>query len=264
MQDTITRAEQLFDLTGEVALVTGASSGLGRRFAKVLAAHGASVVLAARRRERLDRLAEEIAADGGRSYGVALDVTDRAAIAEAFDAAEQAFGTVTLLVNNAGISGSLKRGLEISEEDWRALMAVNLDAVWFAAQEAARRMMSAGRPGAIVNIASILGFRVGANLAPYAVAKAGVVQMTCALALDLARHDIRVNAIAPGYIVTEMNEQFFSSPPGEAMLQRIPQRRIGDPSDLDGTLLLLASRRASGFMTGSTVVVDGGHMLSMG
>jgi NAD(P)-dependent dehydrogenase (short-subunit alcohol dehydrogenase family) len=264
MQDTVTRAGQLFDLTGEVALVTGASSGLGRRFAKVLAAHGASVVLAARRRERLDRLAEEIAADGGRSHGVALDVTDRAGIAQAFDAAEQAFGTVTLLVNNAGISGTLKRGLELSADDWRALMAVNLDAVWFTTQEAARRMVSAGKPGAIVNIASILGFRVGANLAPYAVAKAGVVQMTCALALDLARYDIRVNAIAPGYIVTEMNEQFFSSPAGEAMRQRIPQRRTGDPSDLDGTLLLLASRRASGFMTGSTVVVDGGHMLSMG
>jgi 3-oxoacyl-[acyl-carrier protein] reductase len=264
MQDTITRAAQLFDLTGEVALVTGASAGLGRRFARVLAAHGASVVLAARRRDRLDRLAEEIAADGGRSHGVALDVTDRAGIAQAFDAAEQAFGTVTLLVNNAGISGTLKRGLELSEDDWRALMAVNLDAVWFVSQEATRRMVSAGKPGAIVNIASILGFRVGRNLAPYAVAKAGVVQMTCALALDLARHDIRVNAIAPGYIVTEMNEEFFSSPAGEAMRQRIPQRRTGDPGDLDATLLLLASRRASGFMTGSTVVVDGGHMLSMG
>ena len=264
MESTVATAAQLFDLSGEVALVTGASSGLGRRFAMVLAAHGARVVVGARRRDRLEALSRDIAAVGGRSHAVELDVSDRSRIVQAFDDAEQALGTVTLLVNNAGISGSLKRGLELSEEEWRAVMAVNLDAVWYMAQEAARRMVRASTAGAIVNIASVLGFRVGANLAPYAVAKAGVIQMTRALALDLARHSIRVNAIAPGYILTEMNEQFFSSPAGDAMKQHIPQRRIGDPSDLDGTLLLLASPRASGFMTGSTVVVDGGHMLSMG
>jgi 3-oxoacyl-[acyl-carrier protein] reductase len=261
METSVTKAAQLFDLTGQVALVTGASSGLGRRFAKVLAAHGAKVVLAARRRERLDELSHEIAAEGGESIAVGLDVTDRTALPRALDAAEQAFGTVTLLINNAGISGNLKRALELGEDEWRAVMAVNLDAVWSMAQEAARRMVSAGTPGAIINIASVLGFRVGANLAPYAVAKAGVIHMTHALARELARHGIRVNAIAPGYVQSEMTGDFFSSPAGEALRMQIPQRRFGDPSDLDGTLLLLASPRASGFMTGSTVIVDGGHML---
>jgi NAD(P)-dependent dehydrogenase (short-subunit alcohol dehydrogenase family) len=133
--------------------------------------------------------------------------------------------------------------------------------VWFTAQEAARRMVKAETAGTIINIASVLGFRVATTLAAYAVAKAGVVQMTSALALELARYQIRVNGIAPGYILTEINQAFFSSPTGEELIKAIPQRRIGTPADLDGTLLLLASARASGFMTGSTVVVDGGHML---
>ena len=262
MESSVTTAAQLFDLTGEVALVTGASSGLGRRFAKVLAAQGAAVVVAARRRDRLESLSREIAAAGGSSHCVEVDLADRSRIAAAFDAAEAAFGTVTLVVNNAGISGSLKRGVELSEDEWRSVMSINLDAVWFTAQEAARRMLSAAKPGAIINIASVFSFRVGINLAPYAIAKAGVVQMTHALALELARHRIRVNALAPGYVQSEMTETFLSSPAGEALRMRIPQRRFGDPSDLDAALLLLASRRASGFMTGSTVLVDGGHMLS--
>jgi 3-oxoacyl-[acyl-carrier protein] reductase len=261
METTVAAAAQLFDLSGEVALVTGASSGLGRRFALVLAAHGARVVVGARRRDRLEALGRDIAAAGGTSRTVELDVSDRSRILAAFDAAEEAFGTVTLLVNNAGISGSLKRGVELGEDEWRAVMSINLDAVWFTAQEAARRMIAVEKPGSIINIASVLGFRVGLNLAPYAVAKAGVIQMTRALALELARHGIRVNAIAPGYVQSEMTSDFFSTPAGEALRMQIPQRRFGDPSDLDGTLLLLASPRASGFMTGSTVVVDGGHML---
>jgi 3-oxoacyl-[acyl-carrier protein] reductase len=261
MESTVATAAQLFDLSGEVALVTGASSGLGRRFAMVLAAHGARVVVGARRRDRLEALSRDIAAAGGRSHAVELDVSDRSRILAAFDAAEEAFGTVTLLLNNAGISGSLKRGVELGEDEWRAVMSINLDAVWFTAQEAARRMIGARKAGSIINIASVLGFRVGTNLAAYAVAKAGVIQMTRALALELARNGIRVNAIAPGYVQSEMTADFFSTPAGEALRMQIPQRRFGDPSDLDGTLLLLASPRASGFMTGSTVVVDGGHML---
>lgn len=258
----VTPASELFDLTGEIALVTGASSGLGWRFAEVLAAQGAKVVLAARRVERLEELEAKIVAGGGQAHAVALDVAQRPDIGRAFDAAERAFGTVTLLVNNAGISGQ-KRALDMTEEDWRAVLSVNLDAVWYCAQEAARRMVEAQQPGAIVNIASLLGFRVAATLSAYAVAKAGVVQMTGALALELARHRIRVNAIAPGYIITEINRDFFAGPKGEALIKTIPQRRIGDPSDLDATLLLLASNRASGFMTGSTIIVDGGQSLGI-
>ena len=254
---------ELFDLTGEVALVTGASSGLGWRFAEVLAAHGASVMLAARRVERLEELKRSIVERGGRAETVALDVAERDRIAEAFDAAEDAFGTVTLLVNNAGVSGG-KRALDMTDEDWRSVLRINLDGVWFTAQEAARRMVAAGEPGTIVNIASLLGFRVAPTLLAYAVAKAGVVQLTAALAVELARHRIRVNAIAPGYILTEINREFFASPKGEALIRTIPQRRIGEPGDLDGTLLLLASPRAAGFMTGSTIVVDGGQMHAMG
>jgi len=261
MSDVIA-ANELFDLTGEVALVTGASSGLGWRFAEVLAAHGASVVLAARRVERLEALKARIAGRGGEATTVALDVAERDQIARAFEAAESAFGTVSLLVNNAGVSGG-KWALDMSEEDWRSVMTINLDAVWFASQEAARRLVAAGRPGAIINIASLLAFRVSRTLSAYSVAKAGVVQLTAALAVELARHNIRVNAMAPGYIVTEINQEFFASPKGEAMVRTIPQRRIGSPADLDGTLLLLASSRAGGFMTGSTVVVDGGQMLAV-
>ncbi len=251
---------EMFDLTGEVALVTGASSGLGRRFAKVLAGQGAKVVLCARSTDKLDTLKSEIEFAGGKAACVALDVADSSAIAPAFDAAEAAFGTVTILANNAGIAKPA-RALEISHDDWRSVLAVDLDAVWFTAQEAARRMAAAGKPGTIINTASILSFLVSSGMASYAVAKAGVVQATKALALEVARHNIRVNAIAPGYVLTEINRSFFDTDAGQAVIQEIPQRRIGDPADLDGTLLLLASTRASGFMTGSTIVIDGGHMM---
>lgn len=260
---TVPSADELFGLKGEVALITGASSGLGRRFAEVLAAYGAKVVLCARRTERLESLKSEIEAAGGEAACVALDVSDKGAIAQAFDAAEKAFGTVTVTLNNAGIAKP-ERALEISEADWRAVLDVNLDAVWQVAQEAGRRMAAAGRPGTIINTASILGFAVSANLASYAVAKAGVVQMTRALALELARHDIRVNAIAPGYILTEINRDYFATEAGQAAMKKIPQRRVPDPSALDGTLLLLTSVKASGFMTGSTIVIDGGHLLTGG
>lgn len=251
---------ELFDLTGEVALVTGASSGLGERFAQVLAANGAKVVLAARRVDRLEALVGKIRADGGEAIAVELDVADQTAIAPAFDVAEAAFGTVTILVNNAGIDGS-SAPLDMTPEQWRKVMAVNVDGVWFCAQEAARRLVVTGKPGAIINIASVLSFRAARTLSAYATSKGAVRQMTHNLALELARYNIRVNAIAPGYILTEINRDLFASPAGEKMIRRIPQRRIADASELDGTLLLLASSRASGYMTGSTVVVDGGHML---
>lgn len=253
-------ASKLFDLSGEVALVTGASSGLGEQFAKVLAAHGASVVVAARRADRLAALVDTISGSGGKAHAVELDVADPGAIAGAFDAAEAAFGTVTILVNNAGIAGN-KPVFDITPDDWRKVMSVNLDGVWFAAQEAARRMKDAGRQGNIINIASVLSFRAARTVAAYAASKGAVLQLTRNLALEFARYDIRVNAIAPGYILTEINKEYFESDDSAPMIRRIPQRRIGDVSDLDGSLLLLASNKASGYMTGTTVVVDGGHLL---
>ena len=251
-------AAGLFSLNGRVALVTGASSGLGRRFAQVLAANGAKTICVARRRERLDELVQAIEAAGGSALAVAADVGDRDAMAAAFDAAETAFGTVTVLVNNAGI-GRQARVLEQSEELWRDVLGVNLDSVWFAAQMAAQRMAKAGVPGAIVNIASILGFGAGRSLSAYAVAKAGVVQLTKAMALELGPRGIRVNAIAPGYFVTEINHDFLTSEKGAAMAREIPLGRFGAAGDLDGLLLLLASD-AGAFITGSTHVADGGQL----
>ena len=254
------KTETLFDLTGEVALVTGASSGLGERFAEVLAAHGASVVVAARRADRLEVLCRRIVADGGKAQAVEMDVSDQAMISGAFDNAEAAFGTITIVVNNAGVAGN-KPVFDVTPEDWRNVMSVNLDGVWFVAQEAARRMKAADCQGNIINIASVLSFRAARTVAAYAASKGAVLQLTRNLALEFARYNIRVNAIAPGYILTEINKAYFDSPDSAPMIKRIPQRRIGDPSDLDGSLLLLASNKASGYMTGSTIVVDGGHLL---
>jgi NAD(P)-dependent dehydrogenase (short-subunit alcohol dehydrogenase family) len=254
-------ATQIFDLTGKVALVTGASSGLGVRFAEVLAENGAEVVLVARRAERLDAVKAKIEKSGGRALVVEADVRDRAAMQRAFDAAEQAFGTVTILVNNAGIVQS-KRAVEIAEEDWRRVLSTNLDAVFYWAQEAARRMLAAGKGGAIVNIASVLGMSPDNGVASYATAKAGVIQLTKALAIELAFKGIRVNAIAPGWIVTEINRDYLASERGAAMKRQIPMGRFGEDRDLDGPLLLLASD-AGRFMTGTTVVADGGQVVAL-
>lgn len=259
----IQKADQLFDLTGEIALVTGASSGLGARFAKVLSAHGAAVIVAARRGERLKVLKEEIVKDGGKAEALELDLSLPKSITGAFDAAEKLFGTVSCLVNNAGIARPA-RALELSFEAWQSVIDINLSAVWWLAQEAARRMAAAKRGGTIINVASILGMRVARGEAAYSAAKAGVLQITRSLAIELARYDIRVNAMAPGYVLTEMTEAYLRSAKGEAMVKAIPQQRYGQPSDLDGTLLLLASQKASGFMTGSTIVVDGGDMWTSG
>jgi 3-oxoacyl-[acyl-carrier protein] reductase len=251
----------IFDLSGQVALVTGASSGLGVRFAEVLAEAGAAVVLVARRAERLAAVKAAIDKNGGRALAVAADVTDRAAMTRAFDAAEQAFGTVTVLVNNAGVVAS-GRAVEFGEEAWRRVIGTNLDAVFFAAQEAARRMLAAGEGGAIVNIASILGLRVAKGVAPYAVSKAGVIQLTRAMALELAPKGIRVNAIAPGWIMTDLNRDYLATEQGAAIEREIPAGRFGAARDLDGALLLLASD-AGRFITGETIVVDGGQVVAM-
>jgi 3-oxoacyl-[acyl-carrier protein] reductase len=254
------KAAELFDLTGQVALVTGASSGIGVRFAEVLAANGAAVVLVARRAERLAELNARIEAAGGRALAVAADVTDRGALRRAYDAAEKAFGTVTILANNAGVAVS-GRALELTEPEWRRVLDTNLDAVFFWAQEAARRMLAAGKRGAIVNTASVLGFGVAKGVAAYAIAKAGVVQLTKALALELAFKGVRVNAIAPGYIVTEINREWLAGE-GAAMTHEIPAGRFGEERDLDGALLLLASE-AGRYITGATIVVDGGQIVGL-
>lgn len=253
-------ADPLFGVAGQVALVTGASSGLGRHFALTLASRGATVIAAARRVDRLEELVADIATAGGRAHAVALDVTDAASVREAFAQAARVAGVPAIVVNNAGIAEA-GAALELPGDQWRAVMDTNLDGAFRVAQAAAQAMVAAKTGGSIVNIASVLAFRVGANLAAYAAAKAGLMHATRALALEWARHGIRVNAIAPGYILTDMNRDFFATEAGQAMVKRIPQRRIGAPSDLDGPLLLLASR-AGAFMTGTVVVADGGHLNS--
>ena len=253
----MTPAQQLFDLTGEVALVTGASSGLGRRFAEVLAAHGAKVVAAARRTDRLSELA---AANSG-IFPLALDVTATHAIGPALEAAERLAGPLTLLVNNAGIATG-GRIVDTPVEQWEAVQRTNVDSVWHMARAFAQRLIARKAPGSIINIASLVAEKVGVSSASYAISKAAVLHMTKAQSIEWARHGIRVNAICPGYIHSEMTDAYLASPAGQEMIKRIPQRRVGDPSDLDGTLLLLASPRASGFMTGAAIAVDGGQALS--
>ena len=247
-------------LAGRNALVTGANGGLGSHFAQTLARAGASVAICARRPESLHTVRDAIRGLGARVECVELDVTDPTSVAAAFDAACAALGPITVVVNNAGIAVT-KPLLDQTEDDWRQVVGVNLDGAWRVAQAAARHMVQQARGGSIVNVASILGLRVTAQVPAYAASKAALVQLTKAMALELARHRIRVNALAPGYVETGINREFFKSEAGQALIKRIPQRRIGAPSDLDGPLLLLASD-AGAYMTGATVVVDGGHLVS--
>jgi NAD(P)-dependent dehydrogenase (short-subunit alcohol dehydrogenase family) len=251
--------EDRFDLTGRHALVTGASSGLGRHFAGVLATAGARVTVGARRAEALAATVETIRASGGQAQAVRMDITDADTVGRAFVEAEAAFGPVTVLINNAGVT-STGPAIEMTERDWSSVIDTNLRGSWVVAQQAARGMIPHGG-GSIINVASILGLRVAGGVAPYAISKAGVVQMTKALALEWARHRIRVNALAPGYIETELNDAFFASDSGKALIRRIPQRRLGEARELDGPLLLLASDAGS-YMTGSVIAVDGGHLVT--
>lgn len=240
-------------VAGKRALVTGASSGLGAHFAKLLSAHGADVVLAARRIEALEEVANHIRLRGSADV-VELDVNNHASVSMLADVA----GPIDILINNAGV---VREGaaLSQSEQDWDVVVDTNLKGMFFVAQAVAQGMKTRGG-GSIVNVASILGLRQAGGVLAYSVSKAGVIQMTKSLALEWARHGIRVNALAPGYIDTELNHDFWQTPAGQSLVQRIPQRRLGQLSDLDGPTMLLASD-ASRYMTGSVLAVDGGHLV---
>jgi len=243
------------DLSGQTALVTGASSGLGRQFARALGAAGAHVIAAARRADRLAETVDLVTSDGGTARAIEMDVAD----GDSVDAAFADIGAVDIVVNNAGVA-STKKILDWTEEDWDHIMDTNLRGAWMVANAAAKAMVAAGKGGSIINIASISGERVSKGILPYTVSKAGVIQLTKALALELAVHNIRVNAIAPGYILTDINRGQLEGDVGEQFKRGIPQRRFGEPDGLDGPLLLLASD-ASSYMTGSVIAVDGGHLL---
>lgn len=248
--------QSLFDLTGRRALITGASGGLGQHFARTLARAGAEVVLAARRADKLEAAVLAIREAGGKASAVSLDVTDRASVCAALDAV----GAPDILVNNAGVSGT-KRPLDYTDQDWDWVLDTDLKGAWMVAQETARRLVAAGQPGSLINITSILASRVTGLLTPYAAAKAGLAHLTRALALELARYQIRVNSIAPGYFITDINREHLGGAEGEKFKQRIPTRRFGEYADLEGPLLLLASD-AGRHMTGAELVVDGGHLVS--
>ena len=245
----------IFSLSGRVALVTGASSGIGRILAQGLAAAGACVVAVARRTERLKDLVAEIERSGGRAIAVQGDVTDPESIARAFDAAENAFGIVDVIVSNAGVTEA-RNFLKIDAAARDAIFDTNLRGVWNVGQEAARRLVGAGKGGSIINVASVLGLAVQPGLASYCSSKGAVIQLTRAMAVDLTRHNIRVNALAPGWFKTELNEAFFDSPAGAERVAQMPARRLGKIEELIGPVIMLASDAGS-FVNGSVVVVDG-------
>lgn len=243
-------------LQGKVALVTGASGGLGGHFASVLANAGAEVVIGARRQDAMEGVADAIRRKGGICSTVTLNVTDAESIAAIGPVLER----VDILVNNAGVVHDAPM-LEQSEANWDMVIDTNLKGMFLMSQATARAMRARCVGGSIINIASILGLRQAGMVLPYAVSKSGAIQMTKVMALELARFGIRVNALAPGYLETELNNSFWDSDAGRAMVKRIPQRRLGRPEELDGPLLLLASDLSS-YMTGSVIAVDGGHLLS--
>ncbi|MBN9061492.1 MAG: 2-deoxy-D-gluconate 3-dehydrogenase [Rhizobiales bacterium 65-9] len=247
-------------LEGRRALVTGASGGLGEHFAKLLARCGAHVAIAARRLDACERVRDDIARGGGKAVAIALDVSDSQSVATGVETAIVALGGLDILVNNAGVTATTPL-LDLDESAWDRIIDTNLKGAFLAGQAAARAMSAGKQGGAIVNIASILGLRVAGQVAPYAAGKAGLVQLTKAMALEWARHDIRVNALCPGYVETDFNRDFFATEAGQALVRRIPQRRLLKPSDLDGALLLLCSD-AGAAITGAAIPVDGGHLVS--
>ena len=250
------RVARSLRLEGRRALVTGASSGFGAHFAQLLSDAGAEVVLAARRTDKLQALKEDLQAKGGNASAVALDVSSKASVHACFDEV----GACDIVINNAGITVT-RALLDQTEEDWDSVIDTNLKGCFLVATEAARRLREANKPGCVVNVASVLGERVAAGVAPYAISKAGVVQATKVMALELARYKIRVNALLPGYVVTDLNRDFLDSEPGQKLRNRVPTREWVQMSDLDGPMLMLASDAGAG-MTGACVAVDRGHLVS--
>jgi NAD(P)-dependent dehydrogenase (short-subunit alcohol dehydrogenase family) len=248
------------DLEGKVALVTGAFGGLGRHFALTLARAGCRIALAGRRVDAGEAALAEVRSAGGDGCVIRLDVRNRGSVESAFAAAAAALGPPSIVVNSAGIAIT-RPALDVAEDEWQSVVDTNLSGAWRVAQCAARTMRDAGAGGSIINIASILGLRTAQQVPAYAAAKAGLIHLTRSLALEWARFGIRVNAMAPGYFETDINREFFRSENGKAMIKRIPQRRLGQPDQLDGALLLLASS-ASDYITGTVLPVDGGHMVS--
>jgi NAD(P)-dependent dehydrogenase (short-subunit alcohol dehydrogenase family) len=249
-----------FDLSGRIALITGASRGLGRHFALTLARAGARVAVAARRTDQLAELAAEVEALGGSALTLAMDVTERASVRAALDRLASDWGVAQVIVNNAGVGGS-KRPLEFNDADWASVVGTNLTGAWIVAQETSRRLVDAKLEGSIINVSSVLATRVASGVSLYSASKAGLKHLTHALALELARHGIRFNSMAPGYFATDMNAGFLQTEAGERLKSRIPARRFGSLEDLEGALLLLASD-AGRYMSGAEIVVDGGHLCS--
>jgi NAD(P)-dependent dehydrogenase (short-subunit alcohol dehydrogenase family) len=251
--------DNLFSLRDKVALVTGASSGLGAHFAAVLARAGARVILSARREPELDEVADTLRRSGAEVCIARMDVRHVDEVTGTLERVSRQFGPVDVLVNNSGVASD-KTAIELAESQWDTILETNLKGAFLVSRECAKKMRDRKQGGSIVNIASILALREQAGTSAYAASKAGLVQLTKVMALELARYEIRVNAIAPGYCATAISSRFLDSPKGTEMLKRIPQRRFGTPDDLDGPLLLLCSH-AGRYITGVVIPVDGGHLV---
>jgi len=251
--------QQDIRLDGKIALVTGASSGLGWRFAQILAQAGAGVALAARSTDKLEQLKREIESDGGKASVVKMDVTDVANVRAAVAAAESAMGGIDILLNNSGVSKQ-QRAIEVEEEDYDYVTDTNCKGAFFVAQAVGRSMIARKCPGRIINIASVAGLRVLAQLSTYCISKAAVIQMTKALAHEWGRYNINVNAVCPGYIETGINRDYWQTEGGKKLVNMLPRRRVGQPEDLDGLVLLLASTQ-SHFINGAVIAADDGLAL---
>ena len=247
-----------FNLAGRTALVTGASSGIGFGLARGLAQAGARVVVAARRVDRLEALVAQIESEGGTALAVGMDVSDRTSIDRAFAEAENRFGVCDTVINNAGVNCEIKPFLSVTDEEFDFVIDTNLKGVWHVAQEGSRRMVAAKTSGSIINIASVLSLSAKAQHGPYCASKAGVAHLTRTLALDLARFNIRVNAIAPGYFRTEINEEFLDTDEGQTHLKKTPMRRSGHIEEIVGPVVMLVSAAGS-FVNGAVLPVDGAH-----